>query len=290
MMLSKQLMGEALDLVAITYHKIIKANLTNDTWIPVMMYDNEWITGCEGEQSLVKALECFVNSDNIYIDDKESFQKFADVDDFRKRFKTSKSDAYMIYRRKIGKEYRWVCFGIKPCVTYSDDNQEVMIYIKDIQDIYSDIHNYIKTIEEIGLRDLMTKIRNRHSYDRKLEDIKNCRCTKPITVIYCDVNNLKHTNDTFGHQAGDELILKTANTISEFFKDDEIYRVSGDEFVVISENNLPIKLIRIGLQNILGDHPLFAFGVSSGYNRNITEIISKAEQEMYINKNEYHRN
>lgn len=284
-MLSKELITEALDLVTVTYHKIIKANLTKDTWIPVLMYDEEWKTlGCDNEPSLTKALDWFMTSDYIYQDDKEVFKKFADIGYYRKRFKRSKKDAFVIYRRKFGRKFHWVCMGVKPCVTYTDDNQEVMIYIKDIQTIYSDIHKYIRSIEEISLRDCMTRIRNRYSFDRKIEEIRNCKCDKEVSIIYCDINNLKHINDTLGHPAGDKVICNVANTIADFFKDEEIYRVSGDEFVVIIENHLPIKLIALGLREILGDDPIFAFGISSGNNKDIINIVLDAEKKMYQDK------
>ena len=49
-----------------------------------------------------------------------------------------------------------------------------------------------------------------------------------------DINNLKQTNDRFGHQAGDELIRSAADCISQVFKGEgKAYRIGGDEFVVI---------------------------------------------------------
>lgn len=288
-MISKELINEALDLVTVTYHKIIKANLTKNTWVPIRMYDSEWnVLGCEGEPSLTKALDWFLNSDYIYQDDKEVFKKFANVDDFRKRFKTSKNDAYIIYRRKIGIEYRWVCLGIKPCVDYQDDDQKVMIYIKDIQDIYSDIYDYIKSIEETALRDTMTRIRNRNSYDNKIKSIQESKCETEVTVIFCDVNDLKQVNDKYGYSAGDRLIRKVADLIADFFEDEEIYRYGGDEFVIIIENTTPAKLISLGLKSYLGEKPLFAFGVATGDNKHIVNVVRKAEKLMRSDKKKYH--
>ena len=51
-----------------------------------------------------------------------------------------------------------------------------------------------------------------------------------------DLNDLKFINDTYGHDAGDELIVTISRIISETFTRSPIYRIGGDEFVVILEN------------------------------------------------------
>ena len=55
----------------------------------------------------------------------------------------------------------------------------------------------------------------------------------PFAVAVCDVNGLKAINDTLGHQAGDKLIREASMLICNTFKHSPVYRVGGDEFVVI---------------------------------------------------------
>ena len=50
--------------------------------------------------------------------------------------------------------------------------------------------------------------------------------------MYIDLNGLKRVNDQFGHRAGDELIVRAAMAAAEVFAED-VYRVGGDEFVVL---------------------------------------------------------
>ena len=52
-------------------------------------------------------------------------------------------------------------------------------------------------------------------------------------VIVCDVNGLKKINDTLGHKAGDEYIRSACRMLCEFFKHSPVFRVGGDEFVVL---------------------------------------------------------
>ena len=52
----------------------------------------------------------------------------------------------------------------------------------------------------------------------------------------CDINDLKYMNDNFGHEFGDKYITEACRTICKIFKHSPVYRVGGDEFVVIIEN------------------------------------------------------
>ena len=55
-------------------------------------------------------------------------------------------------------------------------------------------------------------------------------------IFMFDLNNLKETNDVYGHKAGDELILDAARSIKECFRNiGNTYRIGGDEFCVICE-------------------------------------------------------
>jgi diguanylate cyclase (GGDEF)-like protein len=70
------------------------------------------------------------------------------------------------------------------------------------------------------------------AFDRaKKEDI-------PLSLLFLDVNNLKETNDTFGHLKGDQLLQDVARVIKESIReDDKAFRYGGDEFCVILETD-----------------------------------------------------
>jgi diguanylate cyclase (GGDEF)-like protein len=55
-----------------------------------------------------------------------------------------------------------------------------------------------------------------------------------IGITYLDINNLKMTNDALGHSAGDRLIIKVSDLIRERYKNSMVFRVGGDEFVIIT--------------------------------------------------------
>ena len=54
-----------------------------------------------------------------------------------------------------------------------------------------------------------------------------------FAVVVFDINRLKETNDTYGHNRGDELIIKSVELIKEVFQKSDVYRIGGDEFCCI---------------------------------------------------------
>lgn len=81
-----------------------------------------------------------------------------------------------------------------------------------------------------GYTDYLTGLKNRSAMQVYLE---NADPTKSQGYIFCDINGLKKTNDEQGHAAGDELIEGTAGTLTNRFSHKQVFRLGGDEFLVI---------------------------------------------------------
>ncbi len=89
----------------------------------------------------------------------------------------------------------------------------------------------MRAYERLAFRDVMTDMGNRAAF---VEAKKSLAVAVPVGLIVLDINNLKYTNDVYGHQAGDEMICSAAACISDVFCEDcGCYRIGGDEFVVI---------------------------------------------------------
>lgn len=90
----------------------------------------------------------------------------------------------------------------------------------------------------LAYRDSLTGVRNTNSYKAWVTDfdreIKNKKTD--FGVIVLDINYLKETNDRYGHDAGNKLIVASAHIISCIFKRSPIFRIGGDEFLVILQN------------------------------------------------------
>ena len=85
-------------------------------------------------------------------------------------------------------------------------------------------------------RDALTGVKNRRAYEQYEEELnqqlENGEPTQ-FAVAVCDMNDLKKVNDRYGHQTGDEIIKKACYMICIRFKHSPVFRVGGDEFVVI---------------------------------------------------------
>lgn len=116
---------------------------------------------------------------------------------------------------------------------------EVGMLADSFQQTVSHLQKYIDYINGLAYRDALTGVKNKTAYQEsvaRLEDVS--RTGKPeFAMLVFDINNLKVTNDTFGHDFGDMLIMDACKLICKVFKRSPVYRIGGDEFVVILENS-----------------------------------------------------
>ena len=89
----------------------------------------------------------------------------------------------------------------------------------------------VMAYRRLAYKDSLTNLGNRAAFMKEQQELSP---EASVGFVVMDINNLKHTNDCFGHQAGDELICSAADCILQVFKDKgNVYRIGGDEFVVI---------------------------------------------------------
>lgn len=157
-----------------------------------------------------------------------------------------------------------------------------------------------KQYKKSAFKDELTGIGNRHAYEAELADIKgeceNGRLPDDVTVFSLDVNGLKHVNDTFGHQAGDDYIKGGAASLEKAIGSyGNIYRVGGDEFAAIVRiKQFPVeRIIEVLRQHLsewsdsYGNQLTMSVGYASSYDNpgcNLEELISFADEGMYKDK------
>ena len=92
-------------------------------------------------------------------------------------------------------------------------------------------------VEYLALHDPLTGLRNRRCMDRRLEEL-GASDQSDIVALHIDLDRFKVTNDTHGHQAGDAILKHVADALSQTVcEDDLIFRVGGDEFLILSRTN-----------------------------------------------------
>ena len=150
--------------------------------------------------------------------------------------------------------------------------------------------NY-RMLRNISYQDALTGVNNRYSYLEYIRNSVKSDDDRSVAVAFIDINNLKITNDRFGHEAGDNLIRSIATVLRSNFSSDTIYRFGGDEFVVIIRG-IPEDSFkkRIRKLNTFWTENISA---SVGYMwvpsyEPIDELVAKADKNMYKTKQEYH--
>lgn len=98
------------------------------------------------------------------------------------------------------------------------------------------------TYQQLAYTDQMTGLMNRAAFNRDFDLYSST--PEDVAVIDFDLNNLKKTNDTYGHISGDKYIIDAARLIDEIFANvGTCYRIGGDEFAVLLQNASAIDLV-----------------------------------------------
>lgn len=165
------------------------------------------------------------------------------------------------------------------------------------------IYEFVANISDINKKvyiDGKTKLYNKLRWDEWVE--KNVSGNEAIGVMMIDLNNLKHTNDTMGHDTGDKLIVDFADILrSTVGRTEALFRWGGDEFVVLVRNATEQKLKdyvseihnAVDRYNSAGEEAniYFACGyVLSGDFPTLSgrELLAKADELMYQDKQRWH--
>lgn len=135
-------------------------------------------------------------------------------------------------KRKDGKIFpKWAVIS-----AIRDDRNEVLFYMSSFTDI-SERKQQEEEIERLAHHDRLTGLLNRFSMESHLEQAISSagRAEQKLAVLFIDLDRFKNVNDSLGHHAGDELLVKVGKRLKLCVRDsDVVARIGGDEFVVVS--------------------------------------------------------
>lgn len=139
--------------------------------------------------------------------------------------------------------------------------------------------------------DSLTELFNRRAWDQLLakEEERCRRYGHSAAVLMIDLDGLKQVNDTYGHGAGDELIVRAANALRVAGRDvDVVARLGGDEFAILAIEcdaagaDVVAQRVRreLGHANV----PASVGTATRGYEAGLTEAVLQADRLMYQEK------
>ncbi|WP_169449499.1 sensor domain-containing protein [Oceanobacter kriegii] len=188
---------------------------------------------------------------------------------------------------------RWV--KANACNLYTDTGS-----VSGLIMTFSDITDHLKTeqaLRNLAERDQLTGLTNRAFFSNRMEEsLKNIQRLEDVSLMFLDLDDFKHINDTLGHDAGDELLKAVATRLQENLrKVDTIARLGGDEFVVLvcsltNQNHLHLiadKIIEIFKQPFrILERSLYitcSMGIASasGLSTSSTQLMKQADVALY---------
>lgn len=174
-----------------------------------------------------------------------------------------------------------------------DKDGSIVGAIESLRDI-TDRRQFEEKIKYLSFHDKLTDLYNRAFFEEELKRLDSDR-EVPISFIIGDLNNLKMTNDIFGHSVGDKLIMQVAKIMKESCRSgDIICRWGGDEFLILLPRTDTPTALRI-IERIkkaceavesLPVKPYVALGVATKDSKakDIINVLKEAEDMMYRDK------
>ena len=152
------------------------------------------------------------------------------------------------------------------------------------------LRNLVRRLEELCFQDQLTGLGNRHAMD---DAVSKADPEKSCGILYCDVMGLKRENDSMGHGAGDALLIRASECLRRAFGDYALFRVGGDEFLVlwegISREELQEK-VEAMKADMYRSNALMALGFvwRRDGKENMDTLIAEADRQMYADKMEWY--
>ncbi len=150
--------------------------------------------------------------------------------------------------------------------------------------------NLVERLEKLSYYDPLTGALNRHGMN---EFIANVDSQNSIGLIYCDVMGLKRVNDTLGHLAGDDLLVRAYECLCSIFEKEYVFRIGGDEFLIMG-SGVPEERIVADMEKLKNSMVYFNLNFAIGHawaekcDGKITELMKLADRRMYKDKEEYY--
>ena len=175
--------------------------------------------------------------------------------------------------------------------------QKVKGYEEMLQNIADNLQRAIQNVEaykllqKLGNFDELTGLKNRNAYEQALNGYESS--TQLYCCIYADANGLHDLNNTYGHEAGDKMLITVATAIKTAFGAKDTYRIGGDEFIAFNADMTPEE-VEAAVTKIKTDLAQQDYHVSVGWafqtsSQFLRYIICLAEKAMYKDKELYYK-
>lgn len=154
-----------------------------------------------------------------------------------------------------------------------------------------------ESLRHMSYYDSLTGLKNRRSFNERINDIHH-KSEGLSGMIVGDLNGLKTINDQYGHAVGDDYLIASAQLLKMLMNPHAVYRLDGDEFAVIVEgadfdllSGLVKKVMGVFSKHKIQKIPFsisLGYAIQSEYGESLQVVFSKAESEMYREKEKHY--
>lgn len=154
--------------------------------------------------------------------------------------------------------------------------------------------NHVDMLHRLSYHDLLTNALNRNAFMDVLSQFRPGQYAS-AGIIYIDINGMKEINDFYGHHQGDKILITTVAKVFNLFKPDELFRIGGDEFVIITydltETDFYEKFNL--LRNIFCKKTNLPFSIATGScwvksPSYLNSLLQQADSAMYTDKKKFY--
>lgn len=223
----------------------------------------------------------------IHPDDAGEFLKHTRLSDLRDQLFSKKKSEFTYFRSEVGAKTSVIAFGMLVPPDCSEANPWAVVLIGF--DLSLDL--IAKNMKEIYRQDSLTGLLNRNAYDSDVEQLRSADIGA-VVCVYADMIGLHEVNNHLGHKQGNRMLCEFADAARAFFGDDRLYRIGGDEFVIISSAHTEAqtrKQLNYMRERLHTQGCEISVGVASSESTSdLPKIIEQAENEMRREKKEYY--
>lgn len=223
----------------------------------------------------------------IHPDDAGEFLKHTRLSDLRGQLFSKKKSEFTYFRSEVEAKTSVIAFGMLVPPDCSEANPWAVVLIGF--DLSLDL--IAKNMKEIYRQDSLTGLLNRNAYDSDVEQLRSADIGA-VVCVYADMIGLHEVNNHLGHKQGNRMLCEFADAARAFFGDDRLYRIGGDEFVIISSAHTEAqtrKQLNYMRERLHTQGCEISVGVASSESTSdLPKIIEQAENEMRREKKEYY--
>ena len=223
----------------------------------------------------------------IHPDDAGEFLKHTRLSDLRDQLFSKKKSEFTYFRSEVEAKISVIAFGMLVPPDCSEANPWAVVLIGF--DLSLDL--IAKNMKEIYRQDSLTGLLNRNAYDSDVEQLRSADIGA-VVCVYADMIGLHEVNNHLGHKQGNRMLCEFADAARAFFGDDRLYRIGGDEFVIISSAHTEAqtrKQLNYMRERLHTQGCEISVGVASSESTSdLPKIVEQAENEMRREKKEYY--